>query len=708
MAFYYKSNYNSPLFSDMNLSGAIFLDVTLKGPLKTYGEEGEAGQVLTAQGGNVPPKWITPSGGGGSLPTLGTAGQLLRVNAGATDLEYFTPSYLSGITLGSTTLTSGTTGSVLFVGASGVIQQDNANFFWNDTTNRLGLGNSNPQALLHVSATNADIRYTQVTSTGNLVVRYDDNNTNQYPLAIENRNITAAIRGTGIQFNFADTTTTNTRVGGYINVNQEQDWTSTASTRDSAIVFSNSLDGNVVEKVRITSSGQIYLGTNPVVLGTTNSNVTYAQTVNGRGLILQTSLVSLTDTNATTIRDTGSSAASGSASTLAVVSSFNPISGTGVFNSANLNPTINQTGGANGITRGLYINPTLTAAADFRAIEISNNSGKAIYQTGASALNYFAGNVGIGTASPLTKLQVVNASTSGSSVAVSSDRYGLFIGTNETSVTGFGLNIVSGTNINTLVGGSTIFYVRNDGNIGIGTSSPDRLLQIEALDSVTNTVTYGQRLTHITSGTATTGFGVGREIELENGSGTNIIAAAEEYTWSDATNASEDATYRLRLVDNGILGTQFTISSIGVATFSNTAKAANFDAGSGVFYWSGKTQIACPLDGIVTLRNAANNDFYRLQFGGTTSSFPSIQRSSAGLIVRLADDSADADIRAGNVISTGIVRTRGYTVASLPAGTVGDRAYVTDATSPTYLGTLTGGGAVTCPVFYNGTAWVSA
>ena len=36
------------------------------------------------------------------------------------------------------------------------------------------------------------------------------------------------------------------------------------------------------------------------------------------------------------------------------------------------------------------------------------------------------------------------------------------------------------------------------------------------------------------------------------------------------------------------------------------------------------------------------------------------------------------------------------------------RAYVTDATIPTYLGILTGGGTVKCPVFYNGTAWVSA
>lgn len=50
----------------------------------------------------------------------------------------------------------------------------------------------------------------------------------------------------------------------------------------------------------------------------------------------------------------------------------------------------------------------------------------------------------------------------------------------------------------------------------------------------------------------------------------------------------------------------------------------------------------------------------------------------------------------------------GYTVALLPAGSAGLRAYVTDATAPTYLGALVGGGAVVCPVFHNGTAWVSA
>ncbi len=30
-----------------------------------------------------------------------------------------------------------------------------------------------------------------------------------------------------------------------------------------------------------------------------------------------------------------------------------------------------------------------------------------------------------------------------------------------------------------------------------------------------------------------------------------------------------------------------------------------------------------------------------------------------------------------------------------------------DATSPTFMGVLTGGGTVKCPAFYNGTSWVA-
>lgn len=56
----------------------------------------------------------------------------------------------------------------------------------------------------------------------------------------------------------------------------------------------------------------------------------------------------------------------------------------------------------------------------------------------------------------------------------------------------------------------------------------------------------------------------------------------------------------------------------------------------------------------------------------------------------------------------GLVRTAAYTVATLPAASAslaGARAYVTDASSPTFLGTLAGGGSTKCPVFCDGSAW---
>ena len=49
---------------------------------------------------------------------------------------------------------------------------------------------------------------------------------------------------------------------------------------------------------------------------------------------------------------------------------------------------------------------------------------------------------------------------------------------------------------------------------------------------------------------------------------------------------------------------------------------------------------------------------------------------------------------------------RGYTVSTLPTGVVGQRAYVTDAASPTFGAAVSGGGSVVIPVFRNATAWI--
>jgi hypothetical protein len=62
--------------------------------------------------------------------------------------------------------------------------------------------------------------------------------------------------------------------------------------------------------------------------------------------------------------------------------------------------------------------------------------------------------------------------------------------------------------------------------------------------------------------------------------------------------------------------------------------------GSTFQFGSGRSRMASSATGIIALLNAAENDFNRLQFGGTTSSFPALKRDTTSLQARLADDSA--------------------------------------------------------------------
>jgi hypothetical protein len=75
--------------------------------------------------------------------------------------------------------------------------------------------------------------------------------------------------------------------------------------------------------------------------------------------------------------------------------------------------TFNQTGGANGITRGIYLNQTLTAVADFRGLEIaySNSSAKGVYQSGASTTNNFVGGTMFGSTSAPASVAAVEISS---------------------------------------------------------------------------------------------------------------------------------------------------------------------------------------------------------------------------------------------------------------------------------------------------------
>jgi len=62
----------------------------------------------------------------------------------------------------------------------------------------------------------------------------------------------------------------------------------------------------------------------------------------------------------------------------------------------------------------------------------------------------------------------------------------------------------------------------------------------------------------------------------------------------------------------------------------------------------------------------------------------------------------------GKIACSSTTRSGGFTVATLPSPTLGDRCFVTDALAPVALATVVAGGAVKVPVFYDSGNWIVA
>jgi hypothetical protein len=94
----------------------------------------------------------------------------------------------------------------------------------------------------------------------------------------------------------------------------------------------------------------------------------------------------------------------------------------------------------------------------------------------------------------------------------------------------------------------------------------------------------------------------------------------------------------LSLVYDGVAA--FNISSACVSQLNLGTLAGN-----GI-YWSGRTYMQSPADGMLRISNAAGTDFDRIQFGLPTSAAPALKRNAAVLEAKLADDSAYAGFAA--------------------------------------------------------------
>ena len=174
-------------------------------------------------------------------------------------------------------------------------------------------------------------------------------------------------------------------------------------------------------------------------------------------------------------------------------------------------------------------------------------------------------------------------------------------------------------------------------------------------------------------------------------------------------------------------GAGFATIQFGNVLYGNNGLLAIRDGGVvvtrgvGIFGWengannpaTGTIDLYLSRDAANTLaqRNSTNAQTFRLYNTYTSTSLGewlSVDWTTTANTATIATKANGAGVVRTLATGNPLVISTGYTVATLPTGVVGMRAYVTNALAPAYGVAVTGGGAVTIPVFYNGTAWICA
>ena len=200
----------------------------------------------------------------------------------------------------------------------------------------------------------------------------------------------------------------------------------------------------------------------------------------------------------------------------------------------------------------------------------------------------------------------------------------------------------------------------------------------------------------------------GAGITVTNGAGTITVASSGTTSFSAGTTGFTPSSPTGGAV---VLAGTLVIANGGTGATSAAAARANLGAGTVTSVGGTGTVNGITLTGTVTSAGS-------LTLGGTLSGV-SLTTQVTGVLPIANGGTGTTGI--GTVFASLTTNVSGilpvanggnglgaaYTVATLPAAsTQGRRSWVTDALAPVFLAAPVGGGAVVCPVFDNGTAWV--
>jgi len=178
----------------------------------------------------------------------------------------------------------------------------------------------------------------------------------------------------------------------------------------------------------------------------------------------------------------------------------------------------------------------------------------------------------------------------------------------------------------------------NGGNLGVGTTTADKLFHMEEDTALTNTVNIIERSTHTTSGTPAAGIGVGHEFEQETSASNNEIIGNYAFVMTDVTAAAEDADFVLSLMEAGAAAAEkFRVTSKGDTYVQDSLEIGNIGNpgdGTSIFSIKSGTHGTHRADTVqlTSVDLSAGNTMLSVQVEGTSSGTGTGDNTSDGWI----------------------------------------------------------------------------